>query len=144
MSKDLEENAWGYAASPVIIDQQLILVTGSPNGSLVALNKKTGDVLWKNGNYEAAYATPQRYTTNNKLLVFHEAGLSLHNLSDGSEISFYQHKTRYGINASQPLAIGSESCCLVLTVKRFCHDQSFSKNTKLNGKPKRLPLRWPT
>ena len=140
MSKDLggKRPTWGYAASPVIIDQQLILVTGSPNGSLVALNKKTGEVLWKNGNYGAAYATPQRYNTTNQLLVFHEAGLSLHNLSDGSEISFYQHKTRYGINASQPLAIGSSILLSSAYGKGSAMINLSSKNTKVEWKTEKV------
>ena len=39
-------------------------------------------------------------------MVFHESGLSIHALRNGEEKSFYQHKTRYGINAAQPINVG--------------------------------------
>ncbi len=109
ISDDLDGRrpTWGYAASPVVIDQKLILVTGAPQAALIALNKLTGEILWKNGHYGAAYSTPKRYKNSDQILVFHESGLSLHSLLDGREKSFYQHKTRYGINAAQPLEVGS-------------------------------------
>ena len=108
--KDFEGRrpTWGYAASPVIFQDRLLLVTGAKNESLVSLDPETGEVLWKRGNYEAAYATPVFNESAKEILVFHEAGLSVHNIGDGEEKSFYQHKTRYGINAAQPLKIGQK------------------------------------
>ena len=34
--------------------------------------------------------------------------LIVHRMNDGYEKLFYQHKTRYGINASQPVEIGDK------------------------------------
>ena len=96
---------WGYAASPVIFANKLFLVTGAENASLISLNPETGEVIWKKGNYEAAYASPVFNESAEEILVFHESGLSIHNIGDGEEKSFYQHKTRYGINAAQPLKL---------------------------------------
>ncbi len=97
---------WGYAASPVIFQDKLLIVTGAEDASLISLDTETGEVFWKKGNYEAAYATPAVYENEGKVLVFHESGLSIHALSNGEEKSFYQHKTRYGINAAQPINVG--------------------------------------
>ena len=99
---------WGYAASPVIFGNKLFFVTGAKNASLISLKPETGEVIWKKGNYEAAYATPVFNESAKEILVFHEAGLSVHNIGDGEEKSFYQHKTRYGINAAQPLKVGQK------------------------------------
>ena len=99
---------WGYAASPVIFGNKLFIVTGAKNASLISLKPETGEVIWKKGNYEAAYATPVFNESAKEILVFHEAGLSVHNIGDGEEKSFYQHKTRYGINAAQPLKVGQK------------------------------------
>ena len=71
-------------------------------------------------------------------MVFHESGLSLHNLSDGSEISFYQHKTRYGINASQPLAIGSRVFLSSAYGKGSAMINLSNKNTKVEWKTEKV------
>ena len=97
---------WGYAASPVIFQDKLLIVTGAEDASLISLDTETGEVFRKKGNYEAAYATPAVYENEGEVLVFHESGLSIHALSNGEEKSFYQHKTRYGINAAQPINVG--------------------------------------
>jgi outer membrane protein assembly factor BamB len=51
---------WGYAESPLIDRDVLICTPGGANATMVALNKKTGAVVWKavvpNGN-QAAYAS---------------------------------------------------------------------------------------
>ena len=44
---------WGYAASPVIFQDKLLIVTGAEDASLISLDTETGEVFWKSGNYEA-------------------------------------------------------------------------------------------
>jgi outer membrane protein assembly factor BamB len=61
--RDLEgqRSSWGYAESPLIDRDLLICTPGGPKATMVALNKKTGVVVWKAsvpmGNH-AAYASP--------------------------------------------------------------------------------------
>ena len=69
----VEANQFGVAATPMIVDNLLILVVGGgettqkqsrtrttkPNGSaLVAFEKETGKVVYASGNYLADYASP--------------------------------------------------------------------------------------
>ena len=64
-------------------------------------------MIWKSGESEAGYASPMLYGEElDEVLVFNQFGLVLHNLEYGSIIRKYQHTTRYGINAAQPMAIG--------------------------------------
>ena len=50
---------WGYAASPLIVDNSVILLPGGThNRSVVALDRTTGRTLWTSLSDEAAYATP--------------------------------------------------------------------------------------
>jgi outer membrane protein assembly factor BamB len=49
---------WGYAESPLIVGDRLIVNAGGPNASIVALNKMTGDVLWRSQSDPAAYSSP--------------------------------------------------------------------------------------
>ena len=98
---------WGYSGSPLYHEGKLILETGSANGSLVCLNANTGELLWKKGDSEAGYASPMFFGDDkNKILIFNQFGAIIHNTLDGEITSKYQHKTRYGINAAQPLILG--------------------------------------
>ena len=50
---------WGYAASPLVVGDLVIVQPGGKGGqSVVALNRKTGSPVWKTLSDEAAYATP--------------------------------------------------------------------------------------
>ena len=44
-----------------------------------------------------------------QVLVFNESGIVIHDLDSGKIQKKYQHKTRYGINASQPLIFGKKA-----------------------------------
>lgn len=59
--KDLhaERPIWGFAGSPVIFEDLVLLHLGvRPVGSLIACNKETSAVVWKADGDAAAYATP--------------------------------------------------------------------------------------
>ncbi|MCP5117806.1 MAG: PQQ-binding-like beta-propeller repeat protein, partial [bacterium] len=48
----LEDNGtsnlrWGMAASPLVVDDKVIVLPGGPNASLVAYRKDTGEPAWK-------------------------------------------------------------------------------------------------
>lgn len=58
-------SGWGYSESPLIDGDRLICTPGSNDAMIAALNKKTGDVIWKStvpnlgskGNGGAAYSS---------------------------------------------------------------------------------------
>lgn len=41
------ESSWGYSESPLVDGDLLICTPGSPDAMVAALNKKTGEVIWK-------------------------------------------------------------------------------------------------
>ena len=98
---------WGYSGTPLAVEGKIILETGSPDGSLICLDGQTGDLIWKSGGTEAGYASPM-LKKNNEVLIFNEFGIMTHDLLTGRIIKKYQHKTRYGINAAQPLLYGEK------------------------------------
>ncbi len=59
------ESSWGYSESPLVDGDLLICTPGAADAMLVALNKKTGDIVWKGiapkgdlrGNDGAGYAS---------------------------------------------------------------------------------------
>ena len=113
-SKDLIEDfngrrpTWGFSGSPLVSDGKVIVDTGSKDGALVAMNAKTGDLVWRGGSDEAGYASPMlRANKPTEILVFNRSGLCSFLLADGKPLYRFQHKTRYGINVAQPLDTGN-------------------------------------
>ena len=50
---------WGIAAAPLIMDDKVILnIGGSKNACILALNKKTGEEIWRNLEDDASYSAP--------------------------------------------------------------------------------------
>ena len=53
---------WAYAESPLVDGETLVCTPGGSNATLVALSKKTGDLIWKcvvPGDEQAAYTSAQ-------------------------------------------------------------------------------------
>ena len=50
---------WGYSESPLVDGGQVIVTPGGSNGTVVALNRQTGAVLWRSTNWtdRAAYSS---------------------------------------------------------------------------------------
>ena len=73
-------NIYGLAASPIVVRGSVVLVCDQQTGSfMIALNKNSGEVLWRVERPEAAngYATPVTDPASGHLLVpgsFHLAG----------------------------------------------------------------------
>jgi glycosyltransferase involved in cell wall biosynthesis len=55
---------WGYAGSPLVVDDMLIVETGAKEGSLIALNKESGSLIWKSGNYSAGLSSEVEFHPN--------------------------------------------------------------------------------
>jgi outer membrane protein assembly factor BamB len=55
-----ENIGWGYTWSPLVDGEQLICTPGGPDGTVAALDKKTGKVLWRSKEYaqQCSYASP--------------------------------------------------------------------------------------
>lgn len=51
---------WGFTWSPLVDGEQLVCVPGGPKGTVAALNKRTGEVLWRSSDVtdQAAYTSP--------------------------------------------------------------------------------------
>src|SRR5688572_19377432 len=55
--------SWGMSASPLIVDDMVVVLPGGTRGSsVVAYRKATGDPVWKALNDEASYTSPMLVT----------------------------------------------------------------------------------
>ena len=115
--KDLVEDfggevpTWGYAGSPLVLGDKLIIDNGGKKGaSVIALNKANGKLVWKAGDDIAGYASPYAFEHKGRteLAVFNGIGLVIRDASEGKEISRYPWKTSYDVNAAMPVISGDK------------------------------------
>jgi len=103
---------WGMAASPLIIEEKVIVLPGgAPNKSVVAYNKRTGEQIWKALDDQQAYSSPMLVTLAGQrqiLLVSARRAMGLA-VEDGSLLWDYPWVTEHDINVAQPIVIGDNS-----------------------------------
>jgi outer membrane protein assembly factor BamB len=102
-----QDNWWGFAGSPLVRGDSLLLNVGS-NGT--ALDKKSGEVLWSNGRGFAGYSTPLPFMRNGQEFVAMAGADSIFSVgvSDGKVLWRYPWKTAYNVNAPDPVIRGDK------------------------------------
>ena len=141
-SKDLvrdhkaRQPEWGFAASPVIHGEKVIIHAGLPQGCYVAYDRITGEEIWRGGDDPAGYGTP---------IVIEHGGLSqligwtpehivAHRIDSGKLLWKYPYKITYGVSIATP--IFEEGTVLV------CGYWHGSKAIKLGQQPDKAELLW--
>jgi outer membrane protein assembly factor BamB len=99
---------WAMAASPLIVDDKVIVLPGGTGGkSVVAYNKNTGAPVWKVLNDTQAYVSPMlvELAGRRQIVVVSSSrvvGLAPEN---GALLWSYNWDTQNGINVSQPIVV---------------------------------------
>src|SRR5215204_6116009 len=99
---------WAMAASPLIVDDKVIVLPGGANGkSVAAYNKMTGAAVWKVLDDPQAYVSPMlvELAGRRQIVVvssFRVTGLAPEN---GALLWSYPWGTDMGINVSQPILV---------------------------------------
>lgn len=99
---------WAMAASPLIIDDKVIVLPGGTAGkSVVAYNKMTGAPLWKVLNDTQAYVSPMLVTLAGRRQIIVESAERVMGLvpENGALLWSYPWGTDHGINVSQPIIV---------------------------------------
>lgn len=93
---------WGFAGSPVVVGDHLLLNVGSAG---MLLHKNTGETVWKSAEGEAGYMTPLVFKegTNDYALI--ASGKQYHCVRLDSGEILWKHRwlTTYGCNAASPI-----------------------------------------
>ena len=100
---------WGMAASPLVVDNTVVVLPGGANGqSVVAYDRRTGKRAWSALGDKQAYSSPMLVTLAGvrQMLVFAASRLMGLSPDRGEVLWEYPWKTQYDVNASQPLVIG--------------------------------------
>jgi len=112
----LDENAasnldWGMSASPLIVDDKVIVLPGGGGGrSVVAYNRATGDVVWRVLDDRQAYVSPMLVTLAGRrqiVVVSATRAASLDPVA-GALLWQYPWPTGQGINVAQPVLLGND------------------------------------
>lgn len=99
--------SWGFAGSSLVVGDLLIVDVGT----VVALNKVTGKLVWKAGNDKAGYSSPVVFTLKGKRLLatFNASGLVVRSLlNKGRELYRLKWKTAHDVNAVTPIVSGDK------------------------------------
>jgi outer membrane protein assembly factor BamB len=97
---------WGMAASPLVVDNLLIVLPGGSGGqSVVAYDKLTGKRLWSALDDKAAYVTPVVATLagQRQLVVVTAPRVVGLTVEQGKLLWEYPWRTEYDVNSAQPL-----------------------------------------
>lgn len=100
---------WGQAASPLVVDDKVIVMPGgTSNRTVVAYNKTTGERVWSAMSDQASYTSPMLVQLNGRRQVLvvtarRAAGLAP---EDGAVLWEHPWFNGTGINVSQPIVVG--------------------------------------
>ena len=103
LAKDfgVEVPRWGFSGSPVIIDEHIYMDIGR----IIALNKNSGDEVWRTDDFQPSYSTPAPFTAYGKelLATFPAKGLYIVDRSDGEVLAHHPWTNRVNVNAATPV-----------------------------------------
>jgi outer membrane protein assembly factor BamB len=104
-----ENLQWGMSASPLVVDETVVVLPGGANGkSVVAYARRTGKRAWSALDDRQAYSSPMLVTIGGvRQIVVFSATRVMGLTPDGGDL-LWEHpwKTTYDVNAAQPLVIG--------------------------------------
>lgn len=103
---------WCNAMSPLIVGDHVIVAGGGAGQSMIALDKLTGEVVWKTGDHEMTHATPVLREINGEqqLIFFMQSGLVAIDPTDGRQR--WQTPFPYRVSsAASPVTAGNLVYC---------------------------------
>ncbi|MCA9013892.1 MAG: PQQ-binding-like beta-propeller repeat protein [Planctomycetaceae bacterium] len=95
---------WGFTCSPLILGNQLFIEAGR----LVALDKQTGNELWKSTPHMPGYGTPAAFELEGTvyLALLNNECLSVARADDGTEVATFAWPSPFDTNSTTPIIDG--------------------------------------
>jgi outer membrane protein assembly factor BamB len=117
---------WGYASSPVLVGDVVVVLPGRPKGAAaLGLDRETGQQLWAAGEGEHSYTSPHRATLGgtDQILALTSAGLTGIDSLTGKVLSTYVWPS------------GGARC-----VQPYCEDDAVVISSFFEGESRKLKL----
>jgi outer membrane protein assembly factor BamB len=107
--------ARGYSGSPLLYNGTIIMTMGGPNQAVAAFDQASGKLLWKNGYFVWAPASPILIDVDKQpqLVVFGGDVVTGMDPANGRELWRHPHKTDWGLNISTPVWVADQHLLLV-------------------------------
>jgi outer membrane protein assembly factor BamB len=140
--KDLKEDfaandvrKWGMCSSPLLADDKLILNPGGKDASLVALDPKTGKVLWKSPGKPASYGNFIFANLGGKkqLVGFDADSLGGWDVADGKRLWRLEGERKAEFHVPTPMVVGEK--LLVAWENNGTKRFRFGKEGRIEEKP---------
>jgi len=105
----------GYSGSPLLYNGTIIMTMGGPNQAVAAFDQASGKLLWKNGYFVWAPASPILIDVDKQpqLVVFGGDVVTGMDPANGRELWRHPHKTDWGLNISTPVWVADQHLLLV-------------------------------
>jgi outer membrane protein assembly factor BamB len=103
---EIKMPTWGISATPLITSDKIIIqIGGSKNAAIIALDKNTGNEIWRNMDDVAGYSAPILIEKNNKKVVVVWTANSLAGLNPetGQVYWRFQWDTGAGMSITTPV-----------------------------------------
>ncbi len=128
---------WGYAGSPVVYGDWLILQPGGEKGSsVIALERTTGKEIWRSLNDEAGYSTPVLYRSHgqDELICWTPSHIRGLEARTGKLLWSHPYEITYGVSIAKPIVQEG-----IVFVAGYWHG---SKAIRLDDTPTNASLAW--
>jgi outer membrane protein assembly factor BamB len=98
---------WGVAGSPLVYGDLVIVQPGGKDASVVAFDKKTGEVKWKAGSNPPSYSSPVVAPIGGQDTIFAFLGDALLAIrpTDGIITDSFSWPTQFGGNIATPVVV---------------------------------------
>jgi outer membrane protein assembly factor BamB len=107
----LKEPDYGIASSPIVIGDNVIVMTGGNPGSLAAFSATSGRLVWSEGGRDTAgYSSPVLLNLSgaDQLVAFTGSSVLAVNPQNGKRLWRYEFVTDYDCNIATPVAFGKQ------------------------------------
>jgi outer membrane protein assembly factor BamB len=105
----------GYSGSPLLYNGTIIVTMGGANQAVAAFDQASGKLLWKNGYFVWAPASPILIDVDKQpqLVVFGGDVVTGMDPTGGRELWRHPHKTDWGLNITTPVWVAEQHLLLV-------------------------------
>jgi outer membrane protein assembly factor BamB len=142
---------FGFASSPVMVDDLLLIPVGGKKTALVAVDPNSGQEKWRTSADAASCCTPQIATLGGKRQIVHLSRNALHgySIADGAELWSYKLPLPGLTNVPSPLLLPDDRIIIsgqgvkgMQLLKITCVDEKFSANLVWKGDPQFFYCNW--
>ena len=136
-----ELTEWGHCASPLLVNDKLIVMPGAEQASVVALNPQDGSVLWQSPGQRAAYSSPVAGELGGReqIVGYDSESLGGWDVESGRRLWSLKPPIEGDFNVPTPVLL-SDGRLLVMSENNGTRIYSFIANGLIRSKPDAVNL----